>query len=154
QQKSKLPGFLVALGVAGLVWWWLHRAPPIEPPPTFFPPPPGWSGTWVSGDALIRLRGMRGEYSPDGMTVIPVRARAQGGALTFAATVQGRPMSLTLTRIGESARLIGRQEYQPSRAPVVFAPGGRQGREEQAARRREETRRMLTPVDLGTFRRQ
>ena len=107
----------------------------------------------MNGNALIRLRGLKGEYSPDGMAVIPFRARAQGNALWFSARLYGRPMSLCLTRSGETARLVGTQEYEPNRVPVVISPGSQKDREAEAEQRRAETRQMLLPVDLGTFAR-
>jgi hypothetical protein len=106
------------------------------------------------GDALIRLRGLRGEYSPDGLAVLPFRARVQDNNLWFSARVHGKPMSLCLMRSGDTARLVGVQEYVPSTAPVVISPGSWKDREQEDERRRAETRKTLLPVDLGTFRRQ
>jgi hypothetical protein len=119
QQPSKLSGILIALGAAGLAWVWLHRgAAEATPEVPTAAATPGWSGVWVNGNAMIRLRGLKGEYSPDGMAVIPFRARAQGNALWFSARLYGRQMSLCLTRSGETARLVGTQEYEPNRVPV------------------------------------
>jgi hypothetical protein len=152
KKPSRWPAALVVAGLALAGWVLLHRgrAEVVEPVAAVS----DWNGVWQSGDALIRLRGLRGEYSPDGLSVLPFRARAQGNNLWFSAKVHGKQMSLCLMRSGDTARLVGVQEYVPSTAPVVISPGGRQDREEEAERRREETRRLLTPTDLGTFRRQ
>jgi hypothetical protein len=149
QQKSKLPGLLIFLGAAGLAWWWFSRPPDISEQPQ-----QDWSGVWyrTDGQSLIRLRGERGEFSPDGMSVIPFRARTEGNNLWFPATVNDRFYTLCLMRSGETARLVGTPEYDPVRRPLRNGVKAANANTEEL--RRQATKAALLPVDMGTFRRQ
>jgi hypothetical protein len=142
QQKSKLPGLLIFLGAAGLAWWWFSRPPEMSEPPA-----QDWNGVWQNGSAIIRVRGTRGEYSPDGMSVIPFRAKTQGDNLWFPARVAGRLFTFCLMRKGETARLVGTPEYEAERGP----PGTRKPTDNKEKKNAQEA---LLPVDMGMFRRQ
>jgi hypothetical protein len=157
-------GVLILVSLAGQLWsrWFtsddVPESVPDAAPAARSVAAADWLGTWVSGDAVIRFRHdgrLKGDYSPDGESVIPFVAQLRGDAVTFKARIQGRACSLWLTRVGESAaRLAGVQEVEPRTGPVVIAPGRTpQEQAEAAAQRRAETRRVLLPSDLGTFQR-
>jgi hypothetical protein len=142
---------LVAGGALAVWWWWPSAPPPAAPRP----PPPDWRGLWVSGDALIRVRdGLKGEFSPDGQWVVPFAARADATALTFVARLDGRRMTLRLTRGGDvdTARLVGTPDYE-GEPFVVIAPASKEERARDEERRRGRAGRLLAPVDFGTYTR-
>jgi hypothetical protein len=110
-----------------------------------------WNGTWAAGNALIRINGRRGHFSPDGESVVEISPQPRGNALVWKARIRGRTWSMWFTRTGESARLAGVQEAEP-RGAYVSAPGRTdEDRAQEAEARKEEARRQMLPTDFGTF---
>jgi len=137
---------LVGLGL------YYRRAKPEVP----IQPVSDWSGTWVSEAWVVRFRyegGLKGDFT-DGETVASFRPRLSGDVAVWKAVLRGRPWTLYLTRDGDTARLVGVQEVAPDARPIVITRSSPDERAEEAARRREENRRALLPVDFGVFRRQ
>jgi len=127
-----------------------------EPPASFATSPPtvGWQGTWLQegGPAVIRFAGDASLYSPDGIGLIGFRPVFRGDQATFQAYLRGVPWTLTLMRAGNGGRLVGVRDSRAMVMPMVIASGAT-GEERLAAatRRRQETRSMLVPTELGKF---
>jgi hypothetical protein len=146
-------GALILVSLAGQLvsgWFTQDGSPPAAAAPAdAF----NWNGTWQSGNALIRINGRRGHFSPDGESVVEIAPRQRCDALVWKARIRGRTWSMwfTLTRTGEFARLAGVQEAEP-RGAYVSAPGRTdEDRAQEAEARKEEARRLMVPTDFGTF---
>ncbi len=156
-------GVLIVVGLAGQLWsgWFTpdgaDGAVPEPAPAARTAVAANWLGTWACGDAVIRFRydgRLKGDYSPDGVSIVSFVPQLRGDAVTFKARINGRLWSLWLTRTGSTARLAGVQEAEPRSGPVAIAPGRSAGdRAEEVAQQKAETRRVMLPSDLGTFER-
>jgi hypothetical protein len=152
-------GVLILASLAGQVWsgWFSPGDAEDAKAPAAARPSANWLGSWVqvNGKGVIRFShdgGFKGDYSPDGESIVSFVPQVHPDALTFKVDIQGRTWSLWLTRTGVMARLAGVQEMAPHRR-FVGVPGRtpEQREKDEAAWRRGETQRALLPSDLGTF---
>jgi hypothetical protein len=159
--KDYLP-LAVAVGLGFL--WFMNRGKAPEHKPELFTAPgvalPGadtdWSGTWAGADdALIRIKGRKGQYAPDGVTLHPFTLYPDGYSAEFKCRVKGRMWHLKLVRQGERAKLSGWQEPAP-RPPTVITkmtPAEREMRNLQEKLLQQQAAREVRGIDLGIFER-
>jgi hypothetical protein len=132
-----------------------------------------FSGLWMDEktSALLRLRQTRGslsgEYAPPGdrAALCRFRGKAEGDSARFDLKVQGQLYHCSLEREGDTAVLYGRKDMdallnaygQDSKMPngaLLITPRSAEQRIEdrkRLSRKREEIKKAVAPVVLGTF---
>jgi hypothetical protein len=145
------------IGLGVLLWRHKGEATAASPTPVRTRPDmTGWRGSWEreDGSALILMKDDGSvSYSPDGKATLTARATVASDEATFRVKLHGRSWKLRLTRTGDTARLTGLPESGGPLAPVVISPGRSQAEKDaDAARRKAETKAMLVPTDMGTFK--
>jgi hypothetical protein len=158
--KDDIPLF-VAVGLGAV--WFMNRSKAPEHKAEMFTPGialPGadtdWSGTWAGpDDALIRIKGRKGQYAPDGVTLHPFTLYPDGYSAEFTCKVKARVWHLKLVRVQEKAKLSGWQEPAP-RPPSVISPMNEWERAVRKAQEKvahQQAAREVRGVDLGVFER-
>src|SRR5262245_44659429 len=127
--KNNGPLLIIGAVVVGFGWMYMRKAdkPDIQKKAEAIvaqmPPevPTDWNGTWVNGEALIRIKGSRGIYAPDGEHPVSFAFRTNGNTAEFNARVNNRWWHITMQGMGEKAKVTGWQE-PPQPTSVVIAP--------------------------------